>query len=80
MVAETANVYDQIADFMASMAPQKVVAFQASDVNQKRLDFLLDRQKAVGLSDKEKSELEHYLIINRIIGLAKARARQIQRS
>lgn len=77
MVAETANVYDQIAEFMASMSPQKVIAFRASDVNQRRLDFLLDKQKTQGLSDKEKSELEHYLIINRIIGLAKARARQI---
>jgi len=77
MIAATANVYDQIADFMANMSPQKVVAFQASDTNQKRLDFLLDKQKMEGLSDKEKSELEHYLIINRIIGLAKARARQI---
>lgn len=77
MVADTANVYDQIAEFMASMSPQKVVAFKASDVNQKRLDLLLDKQKLEGLSDKEKSELEHYLIINRIIGLAKARAMQI---
>ncbi len=77
MEAATANVYDQIAEFMASMSPQKVVAFRASDANQKRLDFLLDKQKIEGLSEEEKSEIEHYLIINRIIGLAKARARQI---
>jgi hypothetical protein len=34
----------------------------------------LDKQKETTLSDLERSELEHYLILNRIIGLAKARA------
>lgn len=69
------TVYDQIADFMASMDPNKVIAFKASPENQNRLDQLLDKQKLRGLTRKEKTELEHYLIINRIIGLAKARAR-----
>ncbi len=73
-MTHTKSVYDEIAAFMASMNPQKVVAFKASETNQKRLDFLLDKQSAAKLSLEEKSELEHYLIINRIIGLAKAQA------
>jgi len=77
MTADTATVYDQIAEFMASMSPQKVMTFKASDLNQKRLDFLLDKQGAEGLSEGEKRELEHYLIINRIVGLAKARAKKL---
>ena len=68
------SVYDEVATFMASMNPKKVVAFKPSKANQDRLDFLLDKQKEEGLSPEEKSEVEHYLIINRIIGLAKARA------
>ena len=68
------SVYDEIADFMAGMNPEKVVAFKPSPANQERLDFLLDKQKEQGLTQNEKSELEHYLIVNRIIGLAKARA------
>jgi hypothetical protein len=68
------SVYEEIASFMASMNPEKVVAFKASKENQGRLDFLLDKQQDEGLSLDEKSELEHFLIINRIIGLAKARA------
>ena len=68
------SVYDEVATFMASMNPKKVVAFKPSKANQERLDFLLDKQKEEGLSPEEKSEVEHYLIINRIIGLAKARA------
>ena len=70
----TQTVYDEEADFMASMNPEKVIAFKPSSKNQDRLDFLLDKQKETALSADEKSEIEHYLIINRIVGLAKARA------
>lgn len=73
MIAVT-SVYDEIAAFMASMNPEKVITFKPSPTNQERLDFLLDKQKEMVLSLEEKSELEHYLIINRIVGLAKARA------
>ncbi len=69
------TVYDQIAEFMAAMDPIKMIAFKASPENQNRLDQLLDKQKESGLTRKEKNELEHHLIVNRIIGLAKARAR-----
>lgn len=68
------SVYDEVASFMASMNPEKVIAFKPSSKNQDRLDFLLDKQKETALSADEKSEIEHYLIINRIVGLAKARA------
>lgn len=68
------SVYDEIAEFMAGMNPEKVVAFKPSVANQQRLDFLLDKQQDSGLTQEEKSELEHYLIVNRIVGLAKARA------
>jgi hypothetical protein len=73
MVAQT-SIYDEISAFIASMNPEKVMAFKPSSTNQDRLDFLLDKQKDTGLTVEEKTELEHYLIINRIIGLAKARA------
>jgi hypothetical protein len=69
MVAVT-SIYDEISGFIASMNPEKVIQFRPSD----RLDSLLDKQKESGLTLEEKTELEHYLIINRIVGLAKARA------
>jgi hypothetical protein len=68
------SVYDEVASFMASMNPEKVIAFKPSSTSQERLDFLLDKQKEIALTPEEKSEIEHYLIINRIVGLAKARA------
>jgi len=68
------SIYDEVANFMAAMNPEKVLAFKPSQVNQERLDSLLDKKKESGLTQEETSEVEHYLIINRIVGLAKARA------
>jgi hypothetical protein len=79
MVAQT-SIYDEISAFIASMNPEKVIAFKPSPTNQDRLDFLLDKQKDKGLSLDERTELEHYLIINRIIGLAKAQAFKIMKA
>lgn len=73
MVSET-SVFNEISNFIAGMNPEKVINFKASDSSQNRLDSLLSKQKTESLSEDEKSELEHYLIINRIVGLAKARA------
>lgn len=68
------TVYDEVANFMATMNPEKVIAFKPSKANQTRFDLLLDKQKQNKLSVEEKSEIEHYLMLNRIIGLAKAQA------
>lgn len=73
MVSES-SVLNEISNFIAGMNPEKVINFKASDSSQNRLDFLLSKQKNETLDINEKSELEHYLIINRIVGLAKARA------
>lgn len=73
----TQSVYNEVAEFMASMNPSRVIAFKPSDTNQRRLDFLLDKKESSHLPGDEKTELEHYLILNRIIGLAKARALDI---
>ena len=71
---QSVSIYDEVATFMASMNPVKVVAFKASEAHQARLDLLLDKQQDEDLTADEKSEIEHYLMLNRIIGLAKARA------
>jgi len=71
------GIYDEIAGFMAGMDPKKVIAFKPSEANQNRLDALLDKQQEEGLTPEESRELEHYLIINRIVSLAKARAMKL---
>ena len=73
MVKES-SVLNEISNFIAGMNPEKVINFKASHSSQDRLEFLLSKQKKESLLEEEKTELEHYLIINRIVGLAKARA------
>ncbi|MEZ0487431.1 hypothetical protein [Fibrella aquatica] len=68
------SVFDEVSAFIAGMDPQKVANFKPSRTHQKRLDFLLDKQKDTPLTAEEKSEVEQYLMLNRIVGLAKARA------
>ena len=60
--------------FIAGMDPRKVVNVKPSAAHQKRLDFLLDKQRETLLSAEEKGEIEQYLILNRMVGLAKAKA------
>ncbi len=74
------SVLDEISLFIAGMNPEKVVNFTPSPTHQKRLDFLLGKHKDTPLSGEEKSELEQYLIINRIVSLAKARAISMMQS
>jgi hypothetical protein len=68
------TVYDEVANFMATMNPEKVIAFKPSEANQNRFDDLLFKKNQQALTKEEKSEIEHYLMLNRIIGLAKAQA------
>lgn len=67
--------YDEIARLLAEMDPAKLVAFKASPALQKRIDFLMEKSKSSSLSEEEKIEMEHYLIINRLFMLAKTKAR-----
>lgn len=70
----TASAFDELSTFIAGMDPEKVINFNPSMAHQRRLDFLLDKQRDVTLSVTEKSEVEQYLMLNRIVDLAKARA------
>ena len=73
MISES-GILNEISTFIAGMNPEKVINFKASSRSQNRLELLLSKQKIDSLSSEEKSELEQCLVINRIVGLAKARA------
>lgn len=74
------SVFDEISTFIAGMNPEKVADFKPSAAHQQRLDWLLSKQKGTPLSTEEKSEVEQYLMLNRLVGLAKARALQMLHS
>ncbi len=72
----TVKVYEEIVDFIAAgTTPQEVIAFRPSEKSQQRVTELLSREKEDKLSSAEKSELDHYLQIEHLMRLAKARAR-----
>lgn len=69
------NVYDSLADFIAGMEAEKVLAFHAPASLQERVEHLLDKKEADGLTDREAEELTHYYILEHIVRLAKSRTR-----
>jgi hypothetical protein len=71
------RVYDEIVDFISSgTSPSAVASFVPSQQTKDRVAELIHREKTTGLSEEESSELDHYLHIEHIMRLAKARARK----
>lgn len=72
----TIKAYEEVIDFIAAgTTQQNVVDFRPSDSAQARVEDLLNREKEGELTSAEKSELDHYLQIEHLMRLAKARAR-----
>jgi hypothetical protein len=70
------RVYEEIVEFIAAGSkPGEVAAFQSSEEARQRVSDLLMREKTSGLSEDEQAELDHYLQLEHIMRLAKARAR-----
>lgn len=68
------TTYDAVADFIAGMNPQRVLELHATPEMQERLEELMEQEKTTGLTAAEKDELDHYIVLERLIRLAKARA------
>ncbi|NJM72822.1 MAG: hypothetical protein HC862_23260 [Scytonema sp. RU_4_4] len=69
------KVYDEIIDFIAAgSTPQSVVDFQLSESAKERLEDLVYGHKMGELTPEEKRELDHFLTLEHIMRLAKARA------
>lgn len=72
---QTIKVYDEIVDFIASgTTPQSVIDFHLSEVAQERLEDLIYNSKNNTLTKEDKRELDHFLTIEHILTLAKAKA------
>lgn len=72
----TIKAYEEIVDFIAAgTTPQNVISFRPSEPAQQRVADLLAREKEGELSPAEKSELDHYMQLEHLMRLAKARAR-----
>ena len=71
-------VYLEIVDFIAAgTTPKAVMDFHPSREAQQRLAILIEREKAGSVSPEEKAELGHFMELEHILRMAKARARHI---
>ena len=72
------TAYDEFVDFIAAgSTPETLVQFHPSDATKAHVGDLISRQKTGEISPEETAELNHYLEIEHIMRLAKARARTL---
>ena len=76
MVAAYNSVYDELAYFLASLSPRRVIAYKASPKSQARVNVLIEKNKISGLSEAENAEMERFMTVEHIVRLAKAKALQ----
>ena len=69
--------YEELVQFIASLSPREVVDFKPSEPARQRVWELIERQKSSPLPAEDKSELAHYLEVEHLMRLAKARAHQL---
>jgi hypothetical protein len=70
------KAYEEIVDFIAAgTTPLGVAHFEASQKTKNHVAELIHREKTTGLTPEETSELNHYLELEHVMRLAKARAR-----
>ena len=71
------KAYEEIIEFIArGTTPNNVVAFRPSEAAKARVGKLITRHKNGGLNADEAAELEHYLQLEHLMRLVKARAHQ----
>ena len=72
------RAYEEIVEFIAGgTTPQAVATFEPSEQTKEYVANLIHREKTEGLSADEASELDHYMRLEHIMRLAKARARSL---
>ena len=68
------GIYDQIANLIARLDPIQVSALHATNEMQERFDFLVEKSKNQDINLNEKDELDHFVVLERLIRLAKIRS------
>jgi hypothetical protein len=71
----TTRAYEEVIDFIAAgSSPAAVIGFHPSESARRRVVELVEKEKGAGLTPDEQSELDHYLQLEHLMRLAKARA------
>jgi hypothetical protein len=70
------RAYDEIVEFIAAGTSSASVAeFEPSQQTKDHVAELVHKEKTVGLTPEESSELDHFMKLEHLMRLAKARAR-----
>ena len=72
---DKAVIIDSLA---GGFTPDSLIAYQPSEEGKRRVEDLIRREKNEGPKPDETSELNHYMGLEHILNLAKARARARQ--
>ncbi len=76
-MVHTLSIYDEIVELITSAPrPEAILKFKPSQTAQLRLEFLLSKNAESNLTELEKHELDQFLLVEHLMRLAKARARQ----
>jgi hypothetical protein len=68
--------YDEVIEFLArGMTPEQLVAFKPTQEASDRFEALIRKEKTAGLLPDETEELDRMMEVERVLSLAKARAR-----
>ncbi len=71
------HAYDEIIDFIAAgTTPDAVAHFEPSQQTKDLVANLIHKEKTTGLTPTESNELEHFMNLEHLMRLAKARARR----
>jgi len=74
--AAEARAYEELVEFIAGgTTPQAVADFEPSATTKQRVAELVAREKVAGLTADEARELDHFLTVEHLMRLAKAKAR-----
>jgi hypothetical protein len=68
--------YEEVADFIAALDPNKLLELKPSKAVQSRVNELINEKSNNGLSSENQYELDRYLALEHLISLAKIRARR----
>jgi hypothetical protein len=74
---ETARAYEEVVNFIATQtARNSLISFHPSEQAKERVMELIQKEKESGMATDEKSKLDHYMQLEHLMRLAKARAKQ----
>lgn len=71
------RAYEEVIDFIAGgTTPGKIIAFRPSEASRARVSELIHKSKNASISSEEQDELNHYMQLEHLMRLAKARAQR----